>query len=94
VKRVVAALRGIGAEAVGLVADDWLLPLGIAVILALGWWLVARGSGSAAVALLVAALAGFLLGVTVLDGRARLRQARPRGVLDSTTGGRVPDRDR
>jgi O-antigen ligase len=94
VSRLAGALRGIGAEAIGLVADDWWLPLGVAIILALGWWLVAHGSGSAAVALLVVALAGFLLCVTVLDGRARLRRRAARGGLDSTAGGRVPERDR
>ncbi|HEY6379632.1 MAG TPA: hypothetical protein VI316_10690 [Candidatus Dormibacteraeota bacterium] len=93
--RVLATLRSIGAEAVGLVADDWRLPLGIGVILALGWWMVRRGSGSAAVAVLVGALAAFLLAVTVRDGRARLRRARQtEGVGDSAAGGRVPDRDR
>lgn len=92
--RVLTTARSIGAEAVGLVADDWRLPLGVVVILAFGWWLVARGSGAAAVALVVVALAGFVLGLTVLDGRALLRRRVRERVLDSTTGGRVPDRDR
>ena len=93
-RRLLAALREIGMEAVGLVADDWRLPVGIGVILAVGWWLVAHSSGAAAVALLVAALAGFVLCVTVLDGVARLRRRAGQGALDSTMGGRVPDRDR
>lgn len=86
-------LRRVAAEVVGLVADDWRAPLGIGAILGAGWWLIARGAGSAGAPALVAALATFLLASTVLDGRARLRRRRADSGIDSTRGGRVPDRD-
>ncbi len=89
--RVIAALRAIALEALGLVVDDWRLPAGIAGILGVGWWLVGRGEGSAGAPFVVAGLAAFLLAITVLDGRARLR--RRAAHLDSRPGGRVPDRD-
>ena len=92
-RRLGGVLRGIAAEVVGLVADDWRVPLGIGAILAVGWWLIARGAGSAGAPALVAALAAFLLASTVLDGRARLRRRRADTGIDSGRVGRVPDRD-
>lgn len=86
-------LRAVLEEVVGLVADDWRLPLGVGAILAAGWWLIATRGLGAGGPLVAGALAVFLLLATVLDGRARLARTGRVRPVDSPPGGRVPDRD-
>ena len=91
-KRMLRALRSIAAELVGIVADDWVLPLGIGALLLLAWLGVSRGGATAVAFGVAAATALWVAGISVADGRARRRS--PDAVLHSKDHGRVPGGDR
>ena len=74
--RAVRLARAIAEEAVGLVVDDWVLPLGVAGVLVLAWLAVAHGGAAAAAFGCAAGIALWIAAVSVVDGRARRRRER------------------
>ncbi|HET9050546.1 MAG TPA: hypothetical protein VFO60_02520 [Candidatus Dormibacteraeota bacterium] len=73
--RAVRVLQAVVAEALGLVVDGWVLPLGAGAILALAWLGVAHGGAAAAAFGGAAGIALWIAAVSVVDGRTRRRRA-------------------